>query len=158
MSIFIGIVMCVALASLAWGMIQPVVRDAHHPVSGAGKRFKAVTPQNRAMAKWTAFLAVASLAPLAGAPWWSLIVVLVLVTPGFLIEDDTDRRLDEAVDEWMAEEDARVAEVERAERAEILARQEQEERTRRANPRAVQDEADTALDALLRKATGGDAL
>lgn len=158
MSIFIGIIMCVTLATLAWGMIQPVVRDAHHPVSGAGKRFKAVTPLTRTKAKWAGFLAVASLAPLAGAPWWSLIVVLVLVTPLFLIEDDTDRRLDEAVDEWMAEEDARVAEVERAERAELHARQEQEEQARRANPRMVQDEADANLDALLRKATGGDTL
>lgn len=158
MSIFIGIIMCVIFAGLAWEMIQPVTRDVYHPVSGAGKRFKAVTPQTRTKAKWTAFLAVASLAPLAGAPWWSLIVVLVLVTPLFLIEDDTEQRLDEAVDEWMAEEDERVAEVERAERAELHARQEAEEQTRRANPRAVQDEADSRLDALLRKATGGDTL
>lgn len=158
MSIFIGIVMCVTLASLAWGMIQPVVRDAHHPVSGAGKRFKAVTPRTRAKAKLTAFLAVASLAPLAGAPWWALIVILVLFTPLFLIEDDTAQRLDEAVDAWMAEEDERVAEVERAERAELQARQEAEAQTRRANPRMVQDEADSRLDDLLRKATGGDVL
>lgn len=158
MSIFIGIILCVVFATLAWEMIQPVTRDVYHPVSGAGKHFKAVTPQNRTMAKWTAFLAVASLAPLAGAPWWSLIAVLVLATPLFLIEDDTERRLDEAVDEWMAEEDTRVAEVERAERAELQARQEAEEQARRANPRMVQDEADTALDNLLRKATGGDTL
>ena len=107
MSIFIGIIMCVALASLAWGMVQPVVREVHHPVSGAGKRFKAVTPRTRAQAKWAGFLAVASLAPLAGAPWWALIVVLVLATSLFLIEDDTEKRLDEAVDAWMAEECAR---------------------------------------------------